>query len=139
MNRPMIGKSLNERFGARRMLPADRAVEILRGVLDAQAPYIVRVRSADPRMIACVIVDADDAAVRTCKSFGLAMEKGGDGVLGLLGADAARVFPELAGAEPRAWLEAPCAERETKVLLVAGGLGLLSIETRDGKVTVTAA
>jgi hypothetical protein len=120
------------------MLPAERSVALLHEVLAAQAELLVRVRAADAKMIACLFVRADDAAVRLCRKLGLELRPGGTGVLGLLGTDAARAFPELTG-EPRGWLETPCGPRETKVLLVeGGGMGLLSLHAEGGRVSVTA-
>ncbi len=65
------------------------------------------------------------------------MKLGGTGVFGLLGADAARLFAPWPPHQ-RAWLETPCGPRETKVLLLAGGLALFSLEASAGKVVVTA-
>jgi hypothetical protein len=65
------------------------------------------------------------------------MTLGATGVVGLLGADAASFFADLPARE-RSWLETPCGPRETKVFLVARGIALLSIESRAGKVTMTA-
>ncbi len=117
-------------------MSAERAVAILGERLGQDGAAIVAVRARDPRMVACVIVGADPAAVRLCGELGLEMRKGGHGVVGLLGEDAARLLPRLDMAQ-RQWLLRPCGLRETKVLLVAGGLGLLSVETRDGAVTIT--
>ena len=135
----MIGKSLSERYGIDlQPLADDRAVAIVLQRLDEDAAPLVKVRAQDPRMIACLFVRADAKAVRLCRELGLALTPGGTGVLGLLGADVARLFSGLT--EPRrAWLETPCGARETKVLLIAGGIAMVSIETREGKVTVTAA
>lgn len=134
----MIGKSLNERYGILRgVLPAEDAVSILREVLEAQAEHLVRVRAEDARMIACLIVRADEPSVRLCKTLGFWMKPGGTGVFGLLGTEAVRTFPELSPPQ-RTWLETPCRARETKVLLLAAsGLALLSLETTDGNVTIT--
>ena len=88
-------------------------------------------------MIACLVVQADKVALRFCRELGFDMRPGGTGVFGLLGADAARLFPRLPESQ-RTWLEAPCAARETKVLLVAGGIALLSLAIQDGKVAISA-
>jgi len=132
----MIGKSLNERysFGA---LSEATATSIVRSVLADHAAPLVQVRARDARMIACLVVRADDKAVRLCRKLGVEMKRGGSGVVGLLGSDAAQVFA-LLSPEKKAWLETPCAARETKILLVAGGLACLSLVAEDGKVTLTA-
>lgn len=132
----MIGKPLRER-NTLGPLPGDRAVAILKERLGPDAAALVQVRAQDPRMIACLIVRADQTAVQLCRALGLRMTLGATGVVGLLGEDAARFFAPLP-AEKRAWLETPCGPRETKVLLVAGGLATLSIETNAGKVVITA-
>lgn len=134
----MIGRSLKSRFGVLGTLDADRARAILEGELSAHAEAMVRVRAEDPKMIVCLVVGADEGAVRVCRSLGLEMRPGGSGVFGLLGEDAARAFPDLS--EPhRAWLAAPCAARETKVLLIAeSGAALLSLHAEAGALTVTA-
>ena len=131
----MIGKSLNERhkLGA---LSAERASAVMKTVLASHAKPIVEVRAQDPRMIACVVVQADKLAVRLGRSMGLDLKPGATAVFGLLGSDVLRYFVDLS-AEQREWLEAPCGPRETKVLLVSGGVGLLSVEASDGKVAVT--
>lgn len=133
----MIGKSLRERYDRLLPLTGERAVAIVEERLATQGPALIQVRAQDPRMIACLIVRADRIAVRACRELGLAMRLGGTGVVGLLGADAARCFAPLPTIGP-AWLEAPCGPRETKVLLVARGIALLSVEAVDGKVRVTA-
>jgi hypothetical protein len=133
----MIGKSLRERntLGA---LSGDRAAALLTAVLPSLARLLVQVRAQNERMIACVFVTADKPSVRLCKELGFDLKAGATAVFGLLGEDAASVLPGL-DERRRAWLEAPCGARETKVFLVAGGgTALLSIETHDGKVTVTA-
>ncbi len=132
----MIGKSLNDRYvlGA---ITEERAVTMLHEVLGAQAAHLVEVRAQDPRMIAVLFVRADKLTVRVCKDLGIEIEPGATGVIGLLGEDAARLFPDLPEHE-RAWLRVPCAARETKVLLVAGGRALLSIETSGTVVKITA-
>jgi hypothetical protein len=137
----VIGKSLNERHTLG-PLPAERAITILKASLASQAPHLVEIRAQDPRMIACLFVRADKASIRLCRSLGFRLKLGGTGAFGLLGADAARLFAELLrqpDSPQQAWLEEPCGPRETKVLLVAGGTALLSLETNDGKLTVTTA
>lgn len=132
----MIGKSLRERhtLGA---LSEERAVTVLKEMLASQAAHLVEVRAQDARMIACLVVRADPPSLRLCRTLGFDVKRGGTCVFGLLGDDAARLFTELP-AHQRSWLEAPCGPRETKVLLVAGGTALLSLETHDGKVAITA-
>jgi hypothetical protein len=132
----MIGRPLSARYGLG-PLAAEKAIAILRGRLAPDAAALVAVRAKDARMIACLIVQANEAAVRLCGQIGLEMTLGGTGVVGLLGSDAARLFPQLPEHQ-RAWLEIPCGERETKVMLVAGGIALLSVEANGGKVAVTA-
>jgi hypothetical protein len=132
----MIGKPLSQRHGFSHLVD-DRAVAILKESLASYGEALVRVRVEDARMVACLIVRADRDAVRLCRALGLRMTLGATGVVGLLGADAARFFSELPAAH-RAWLETPCGAQETKVFLVAGGIALLSIETDAGKVVVTA-
>jgi hypothetical protein len=132
----VIGKSPRERHG-QAPLPDERAVALLNEHLRSHATPLVQVRAQDARMIACLVVGADEPALRLCRTLGFDMKPGGTGVFGLLGADAARVFAHLP-AHQRAWLETPCAPRETKVLLVAGGTALLSVEANEGKVVVTA-
>ena len=132
----MIGQSLNDRF-VLGPIPEARAVAVLREVLPAQSGHLVSVRAQDARMIGVLFVRADKLTVRLCKELGLAIEPGATGVLGLLGEDAARLFPDLPEHE-RAWLRVACGPRETKVLLVASGRALLSIEASGGKVTITA-
>ncbi|MBX3206593.1 MAG: hypothetical protein KF764_16085 [Labilithrix sp.] len=132
----MIGKSLRERWELGQ-LDADKAVALLKQMLGSHAEPLVEVRRKDARMIACLVVGADKPTLRLCRELGFEMRPGGTGVFGVLGGDAARLFDTLP--EPRrAWLEAPCGPRETKVLLVAGGIALLSLETSDGAVTITA-
>lgn len=133
----MIGKPLRDRFS---LGPLDdaRAVDVLRELLASHGRPLVEVRSKDARMIACVVVRADKLAVKQCRALGLDVKPGATAVFGLLGADAARLFERLDDAQ-RSWLETPCGPRETKVLLVAGGLALLSIRTEGGKVEVSAA
>lgn len=130
----MIGKSLRERY-AQRALSEDEAVVLVHEMLASHAKPIVEVRAQDARMIACLVVRANEATVRACRTLGFDMKLGGTGVFGLLGADAARLFAELSAAQ-RTWIEKPCGPRETKVLLLAGGVATLSIEASDGKVVV---
>jgi hypothetical protein len=133
----MIGKSLRERntLGA---LSVERAVRALTAVLPSLARPLVEVRAQNERMIACVFVSADKPSARLCKELGFELKPGATAVFGLLGEDASSVLPGLDDSR-RAWLEAPCGARETKVFLVAaGGTALLSIESNGGKVAVTA-
>lgn len=130
----MIGKSLRERYSLV-VLPPDRAVAALTGALGSLAKLVVQVRAQDASMIACLVVDADKPSVSFCKSIGFEMKPGGSGVFGLPGEAAAKIFPAPTAAQ-RAWLETPCGPKETKVLLVASGVALLSLETNDGKVTI---
>lgn len=132
----MIGKSLRERY-ALGPLAEDTAVATLKEQLATHAKLLVEVRAQDPRMIACLVVRADRAALRLCRALGFDMKPGGTGVFGLLGDDAARLFGELPPHQ-RTWLATACGPRETKVLLVAGGTALLSLETEGGKVAITA-
>jgi len=135
--RGMIGKSLRERHGLN-VIDGERAVAIAREMLASHAKPIVEVRAQDPRMIACVVASADEASVRLCRRLGFDLKPGGAGVFGLLGTDAARLFPDFSAGQ-RAWLETPCGPRETKMLLLAGGTALFSLETKDGKVVITPA
>jgi hypothetical protein len=132
----MIGKSLSQRhtLGA---LASDRAIAVLTSMLAAQAKNLVAVRAQDAGMVACLVVRADKLSVRVCRELGFQLKLGATAVFGLQGADAAALFPALPPAQ-RTWLETPCGARETKVLLIAGGTALLSLETVDGKVTITA-
>jgi len=133
----MIGKSLSERYTLGSLAP-DEAVALLKEQLGARGKDLVEVRARDARMIACLVARADEAAVRFCRSLGFRLSRGGSGVFGLLGTDAARLFGELPEHQ-RTWLETPCGPHETKVVLVGGGgRALLSIETSDGKVTINA-
>lgn len=132
----MIGKSLRERHTLG-VLSEERAVAVLKEMLASQATRLVQVRAQDPRMIACLVVRADPPSIRLCRTLGFDVKRGGSGVFGLLGDDAARLFTDLP-AHQRSWLEAPCGPRETKVLLVASGTALLSVETNEGKVSITA-
>ncbi len=133
----MIGKPLSERYGIDlRPLESERAAAIVRERLGEDGAALVQVRARDAHMIACLFVRADPTAVRLCKELGLDLTPGGTGVVGLLGTDAARLFAQLAE-HRRAWLETPCGPRETKVLLIAGGIAMVSIETNDGRVVVS--
>ena len=134
----MIGKPLSQRYGiALHPLAGDEAAAIVREWLAEDGAALVQVRARDANMVACLFVRADATAVRLCRELGLEMKLGGNGVLGVLGSDVARLFAQLA-ASRRAWLETPCGPRETKVLLVAGGIAMVSVEVSDGKVLVTA-
>jgi hypothetical protein len=132
----MTGKPARERH-ALGPLAQDRALPLVSEMLASHAQPIVQVRAQDARMVACLVVRANEATVRLCDSLGFRMRLGGTGVFGLLGADAARLFAPWPP-DQQAWLEAPCGPRETKVLLLAGGIALFSLEARDGKVVVTA-
>jgi hypothetical protein len=132
----MIGKPLRER-NALAPLSDERAVAVMLERLTPDAAALIEVRKQNAKMIACLIVRADQTTLRMCRALGLRMTLGGTGVVGLLGADAAQFFSQLP-ASKRAWLETPCGPRETKVLLVAGGIATLSLQTEGGKVTVTA-
>lgn len=130
----MIGKSLQERHGLRSLDDA-RAVALLQELLATHARPIVEVRARGEAMVACVVAHADETSVRMCRRLGFDLKLGGIGVFGVLGQDAARLIPGLSGAE---WLASPCGPRETKVLLIAEGrTAVLSIESVDGKVTIT--
>jgi hypothetical protein len=118
-------------------LTDDRAKAVLLEMLPSQAPHLVQVRAQDARMIACLVARANVASVRVCRSLGFDLKRGATGVFGLLGEDAARLFSHLPS-HHREWLAAPCGPRETKVLVIAGGIGLLSLVTRDGKVEIAA-
>lgn len=132
----MIGKSLNERYNLNALSSA-RAVDILKGALGTQAKPIIEVRAQDARMVACLIVDADERAVRLVRSIGLELKPGATAVFGLFGDDLTSLCPQLSEHQRR-WLAEPCRPRETKVFLVAEGLALLSIESSGGEVTLTA-
>ena len=132
----MIGKSLRERHSVGVLAP-EQAVATLTSMLASQAEHLVQVRAHDARMIACLVVHADEASVRLCRSLGFQIKRGGTGVFGLLGADLARLLPEVLPHQ-RTWLETPCSARQTKVLLVATQAALLSLETNAGTVTITA-
>ncbi len=132
----MIGKPLSHRY-VLGVLPSERAVATMTDLLAAQAAPLVEVRKQGPHMVACLVSRADQAAVRLCRRIGIAMKRDATGVFGLAGPDAAGLLPELSDAQ-RASLAVPCGPRETKVVLVAGGIALLSVEAHGGKVTVTA-
>jgi len=132
----MIGKSLSERHTLS-ALPPERAVAVLTSMLASQARHLVEVRAQDAGMVACLVVRADKLSVRVCRDLGFRLKLGATAVFGLQGTDAATLFPALPEAQ-RTWLETPCGPRETKVLLIAGGTALLSLETADGKVAITA-
>ncbi len=133
----MIGKSLSERYTLG-MLAPDQAVSLMEGLLASHGKPLVEVRARDPRMVACLVARADDASVRFCRTLGFRLSRGGTGVFGLVGTDAARVFADLPE-QQRTWLETPCGPRETKVVLVTDGKrALLSIDTSEGKVSIRA-
>jgi len=132
----MIGKSLSERHTLGPLSP-ERAVAVLTEALASQAALLVEVRAQDARMIACLVVRADPASMRLCRALGFRVKRGGTGVFGLLGDDAAQLLADLPDSD-REWLATPCGPRETKVFLVAGGTALLSLETNDGKVVIRA-
>ena len=114
-----------------------RAVRSLTDALPTMGKDIIEVRARGRQMIACLVVRANLGGVRLCRSIGLEVRRGATCVFGLSGEDAARVFTPLSPRE-RAWLDAPSAPRETKVLLIAGGLSLLSVLARDGRVQISA-
>jgi hypothetical protein len=128
-----IGKSLNE--GYRGGLVPERAVRLMEELLASQAEPLVQVRAQGPSMIACLVVRADPTTVRLCQSLGFEIARGGTGVFGVHGTDAVNLFPSFSE-EQRTWLSAGCAPRETKVVLIAGGIALVSIDTTDGKARV---
>ena len=132
----MIGRSLNERF-VLGLIPEARAVALLEEEMPTQTAHLVEIRAQDPRMIAVLFVRADPRTVKLCRDLGMEIEAGATAVMGLLGDDAARLFPTLPEAD-RAWLREPCGARETKILLIGGGRALLSLVIDQGKVTVTA-
>ena len=132
----MIGKPLSERYELGRLDPA-KAGAILEEILPTQAKPLVEVRAQDAKMVACLVVRADKLALQLCRDLGFDMRPDGTAVFGLLGADAAKLFVRLPDHQ-RKWLATPCGPRETKVLLVAGGIALLSLETHDGKVAISA-
>lgn len=132
--RGMIGKSLQERHGLG-SLDGARAVVLLQELLGSHAKPIIEVRAQGEDMVACVVAHADEASVRLCRRLGFDLRPGGVGVFGIRGQDAGSLIPGLPGA---AWLSSPCGPRETKVLLIAEGrTAVLSIESADGKVTIT--
>jgi hypothetical protein len=130
----MIGKSLSQRHAPGPLSP-ERATAILGEVLASQAENLVRVRAQGPRMIAFLVVRADPASVRMGRALGFELKRGGTVVFGLLGADAARLLGDLPEAQ-RAWLEAPCGPRETKVFLMAGGTALVTLDTSGGTTAI---
>jgi hypothetical protein len=126
----MIGKSLSARYTLSPLVP-DVAVATLKNSLSSHGKLLVEVRASDPRMLACLILHADEAAVRFCRTLGFRMRPGGSGVFGLSGEDAARIVPGLSKAEQR-FVQTPCTERQTKVLLISDGRALLSIDIEEG-------
>jgi|GEM_PF-2223444 len=132
----MIGKSLSQRH-VLGPLSKDRAVAVLTEALASRAALLVQVRAQDARMIACLVVRADPPSIRLCRALGFEVKRGGTGVFGLMGDDAARLLADLPDPD-REWLATPCGPRETKVFLVAGGTALLSLQTNDGKVVIEA-
>jgi hypothetical protein len=126
----MIGKSLSARYTLSPLAP-DVAVAALKDALSSHGKLLVEVRASDPQMLACLIVRADEAAVRFCRTLGFRMRPGGSGVFGLRGEDAARVVPGLSPAE-QAFVQTPCTVRQTKVLLISDGRALLSIDIEEG-------
>ena len=130
----MIGKSLRARFELT-PIPDARACALVVQALDSHAQDIVLVRSQGPAMVACVVLRADRVVARTCRGLGLEIKEGHDGVFGLLGTDLVRLIAGLTQPQIE-WLVAPAGERETKVLLLAGGLGLVSVHTEAGRVRV---
>lgn len=134
--RGSIGKKLSERAPLPR-LADDVAIGTLERALAAHARPLVEVRAEGPHMIACLVCEADAAVVRTCRKLHIDVRLGGSLVFGLAGEDAARLFGALSPAQ-RAWLREPCGARETKVLLLASGVALLSLEVCDGVVSISA-
>lgn len=133
----MIGKPLSQRH-VLGPLPPERAVALLTEAMRTQAELVVQVRAQGPGMIACLVVRADAPSIRLCRALGFEVKRGGTGVFGLLGDDAAQLLVGLPDNE-REWLATPCGPRETKVFLLAGGTALLSLDTQDGKAVVRAA
>ena len=133
----MIGKSLRERYtlGA---LSHDKAVAAVTAALATHARPLIEVRARGAEMIACLVVRADKPTLTVLRQLGLEIDLGATAVFGLAGADAARLFDRLPEHQ-RTWLETPCGPRQTKVLLFAGGIALLSLDTSEGKVTVSIA
>lgn len=136
----MIGKSLNQRHTLSPLAP-ERAGAIITEMLETQARSIVELRARDEQMIACLVVRADQPTVRLCRALGFDVKRGGTAAFGLLGPDAATLFAKHAplAEQQIEWLGTPCGPRETKVLLLAGGIALVSLETKDGTVTVSVA
>ena len=132
----MIGRSLNDRF-VLGLVPGPRAVALLEEAMPTQSRHLVDIRAQGATMIAVLFVNADRQAVKLCRELGMALEPGATAAMGLLGDDAARLFPTLPESD-RAWLREPCAARETKILLISGGRALLSLTIAEGKATVTA-
>ena len=136
----MIGKSLRERHTLA-PLSNDAATSVMTSMLTTHAAPIVEVRAKDPRMVAVLVAHADEASARLCKSLGFRVTLGASLVFGLVGTDAVQLLGDGARvgvltAAQRAWLSAPCGPRETKVVLLAAGFALLSLEAKDGQVTV---
>lgn len=137
----MIGKSLSQRHTLA-PLKEEFAIAAMQDVIAKLAEPIVEVRSRDARMVACVVVRADEPAVRLCKALGFRITAGATMVFGLLGTDAARVLGEggrIAGLTDarKAWLAEPSGPRETKVVLFAGGVAFGSVDADAGEVTVS--
>ena len=132
----MIGKSLRARFELTE-IARDRAETFVTQALGPHAKALVLVRAQGPSMVACLVLRADRVVARTCRDLGLDIKEGHDGVFGLLGADVARLIPGL-DKEQADWLVAPAGDRETKVLLLAGGLALVSVVAEGGTVRVQA-
>jgi hypothetical protein len=136
----MIGKSLRERHTLA-PLSHEAATAAVTEMLTTHAEPLVQVRARDARMVACLVARADEASVRLCKSLGFRVALGGALVFGLLGADAARLLSDGARVgvlteAQRTWLTTPCGPRETKLVLFAGGLAFVSLEAKDGEVTI---
>jgi hypothetical protein len=129
----VVGKKLSER-GVLRPLGDKEAARALNEALREQASLIVSVRAEN--MIAVVVRRADRDAVKLCKHLGFKLTPGASVVFGLSYRDAARVFDQLPAAQ-REWLETQCRPNETKVLLIAGGTALVSLDVVDGQVIVT--
>lgn len=128
----MIGKGLHDRHD----LPAledDLARRRMEEAMVQLGKAIVEVRARDPEMVACVVLRADDAAVRLCKKLGLRIKPAGSAVFGLLGKDAGAVLGSRASAR-KEWLATPSRATETKVVLVAGGIAFFTIVVEGGRV-----
>lgn len=128
----MIGKGLHDRHD----LPALDGVLARQRMEEAMVQLgkaIVEVRSRDPEMVACVVLRADDAAVRLCKKLGLRIKPSGSAVFGLLGKDAGAVLGTRARAR-KEWLATPSSAKETKAVLVAGGIAFFTIVVEGGRV-----